>query len=242
MPRTLFEPVASVPVRSRRPLGTVLVSVVVHVAALGVIASLQLSAALDVPDVATRVFAYVPSPPPPPPPAAVPAPRPAAPRPNVMPSPVVDAAPTVVPDRVTPEPAVRPIPSSPMPPGMTGVGTFDPSLFVSASGTGPVVLGHPPRPPGPVRVGGDIQPPARTVYVMPSYPLFARTARIEGDVVLDATIDEKGVVANVTVRRSIPALDQAAIDAVSRWRYAPTRLNGVPVAVVMQVTVVFRMR
>jgi protein TonB len=159
-----------------------------------------------------------------------------------MPSPVVDAAPTVVPDRITPEPAVRPIPSWQLPPGLTGVGRFDPSLLSTASGAGPVTLGQPPRPPGPVRVGGNIQPPARTVYVTPSYPLFARTARIEGDVVLDATIDEKGVVTNVTVRRSIPALDQAAIEAVSRWRYAPTRLNGVPVAVVMQVTVVFRMR
>ena len=73
----------------------------------------------------------------------------------------------------------------------------------------------------------------------PVYPEIARIAHVEGKVVLEATIDEWGVVKNVTVRQSQPLLDKAAIEAVSKWRYAPTRLNGQPIAIVMMVTVTF---
>jgi protein TonB len=44
------------------------------------------------------------------------------------------------------------------------------------------------------------------------------------------------------VRRGIPLLDAAALDAVRQWEYTPTLLNGSPVAVVMTVTVRFALR
>ena len=91
-------------------------------------------------------------------------------------------------------------------------------------------------------VGGDIRPPERLTYVPPVYPDIARIAHVEGKVVLEATIDEWGVVKNVVVRQSMPLLDKAAIDAVSKWRYAPTRLNGQPIAIVMMVTVTFTLQ
>jgi protein TonB len=94
----------------------------------------------------------------------------------------------------------------------------------------------------PVRVGGAIDPPARLVHVAPVYPALARAARVEGTVILEATIDESGVVRHVRVLRSIPLLDNAAVDAVSGWRYTPTRLNGAAVAVRMTVTVRFTLR
>jgi protein TonB len=102
----------------------------------------------------------------------------------------------------------------------------------------------PPQAPRPtiVRVGGEIKPPTRLVYVPPSYPSIAQTARIEGEVLLEATIDETGAVKNVVVRQSIPLLDRAAIEAVSKWRYSPTLLNGQPVAVIMTVGVRFSLR
>jgi protein TonB len=49
-------------------------------------------------------------------------------------------------------------------------------------------------------------------------------------------------VTEARVLRSIPLLDQAALDAVGRWVYTPTLLNGVPVPIVMTVTVTFTLR
>jgi len=89
------------------------------------------------------------------------------------------------------------------------------------------------------RVGGDIRPPQKLVDVRPQYPLDALTAGTGGVVILEATIDEVGGVTEVKVLRSIPALDQAAIDAVRQWRFMPTAVNGQAVAVQMTVTVNF---
>jgi protein TonB len=44
------------------------------------------------------------------------------------------------------------------------------------------------------------------------------------------------------VQRSIPLLDEAALEAVKQWRYQPTLLNGVPQAVRMTVTVNFALQ
>ena len=77
---------------------------------------------------------------------------------------------------------------------------------------------------------------------MPVYPDIAMRARIAGVVVLEATIDAQGKVVNLRVLRSVPLLDQAAVDAVRQWEFTPTRLNGVAVPVVMTVTVNFTLR
>lgn len=101
----------------------------------------------------------------------------------------------------------------------------------------------PPAPPAaPVRIGGAIRPPAKVVNVAPAYPALASAARVSGVVILEATIDREGRVRDVRVLRSIPLLDQAAVDAVRQWQYTPTLLNGVPVAVVMTVTVAFNLQ
>ena len=57
--------------------------------------------------------------------------------------------------------------------------------------------------------------------------------------ILEALIAEDGSVRNVKVLRSVPLLDAAAIDAVRQWRFTPTLLNGIPVQVIMSVTVSF---
>jgi protein TonB len=56
---------------------------------------------------------------------------------------------------------------------------------------------------------------------------------------LEAVIDTRGMVADVRVLKSIPLLDEAAIEAVRQWRYEATRLNGEVVPIVMTVTVNF---
>ena len=105
---------------------------------------------------------------------------------------------------------------------------------------GPAPPLPPPPPPGtPVRVGGNITPPKRIKDVPPVYPPVAQSARVEGIVILEATIGRDGRVADVRVLRSIPLLDQAAIDAVRQWEFTPTMMNGVPTAVIMSVTINF---
>jgi len=106
----------------------------------------------------------------------------------------------------------------------------------------PVPPAATPTPQVPIRPGGVVLIPERTAYTAPDYPALAKSARIEGTVILEATIDEHGTVRDVRVLRSIPLLDRAAIVAVSQWRYTPTRLNGVAVPVLLTVTVSFKLR
>ncbi len=94
-------------------------------------------------------------------------------------------------------------------------------------------------PGGPVRVGGNIRAPTKTYTAEPLYPPTPRAAGVQGVVILDVTVAEDGTVSNARVLRSIPLLDQAALDAVRQWRYEPTLLNGVPTSVIMTVTVNF---
>jgi TonB family protein len=104
-------------------------------------------------------------------------------------------------------------------------------------------LAPPPSPPpaGPVRVGGAIKEPKKVKHANPVYPMIAREARIQGVVILECVIGADGRVEDIRVLRGIPLLDQAAVDAVRQWEYVPTYVNGVPVPVIMTVTVQFRL-
>jgi protein TonB len=65
---------------------------------------------------------------------------------------------------------------------------------------------------------------------------------VQGTVILECTIGPDGRVTGVEVKRGAPLLDGAAREAVRQWVYEPTRINGVPVPVVMTVTVNFELR
>jgi TonB family protein len=90
-----------------------------------------------------------------------------------------------------------------------------------------------------VRVGGTVKPPVKIKDVQPVYPAIAKQAKVGGVVVIEATIDAEGKVADTKVLRSAPLLEQAAVDAVRQWEYTPSMQNGKPVPVVMTVTVNF---
>jgi TonB family protein len=92
----------------------------------------------------------------------------------------------------------------------------------------------------PVRVGGQIRAPAKLKDVHPVYPAIAQSARVSGLVKIEATIGPDGRVSDAKIVQSIPLLDQSALDAVRQWEYTPTLLNGVPVPVVLTVSVNFR--
>jgi len=91
----------------------------------------------------------------------------------------------------------------------------------------------------PVRVGGDIKEPTKIRDVRPVYPQEAQDARVQGIVIIEAVIDELGSVVDARVLRSVPLLDEAAVDAVRQWKFTPTLLNNEPVSVIMTVTVNF---
>jgi periplasmic protein TonB len=87
-----------------------------------------------------------------------------------------------------------------------------------------------------------VKEPKKLKDVRPTYPEIAKSARVQGIVILECTISPQGRVSNITVLRSIPLLDDAAKAAVSQWVYTPTLLNGVPVPVIMTVTVNFNLK
>ena len=93
-----------------------------------------------------------------------------------------------------------------------------------------------------VRVGGKIRPPTKVKDVQPVYPAAAKSARVSGVVIVEATIGADGKVIDAKVLRSVPMLDQAALDAVRQWEFTPTLLNGAPVPVVMTVTINFKLQ
>jgi protein TonB len=95
---------------------------------------------------------------------------------------------------------------------------------------------------GALRVGGNISPPKKIQDVRPAYPPEAQAAGVQGVVIMEARIEGDGSVSQARVLRSIPGLDEAALDAVRHWRFTPTLLNGVPTPVVMVVTIQFTLQ
>ena len=93
----------------------------------------------------------------------------------------------------------------------------------------------------PLRVGIQIEAPRKIRHVDPTYPELAKQAGVSGIVILECVIDREGRIADVRVLKGHALLNRAAVDAVREWTYRPSLRNGVPVPVVMTVTVRFEM-
>jgi protein TonB len=93
-----------------------------------------------------------------------------------------------------------------------------------------------------VRIGGNIKPPTKIRDVRPNYTPEAMRARVQGVVIAEVTVDAAGMVRDARLLRSIPMLDDAALEAVRQWQFTPTMLNGAPVPVVLTVTVNFTLQ
>jgi protein TonB len=103
----------------------------------------------------------------------------------------------------------------------------------------------PPEPEGPIRfvVGGKITEPVKLSGPNPLYPEAARRARIQGVVVLECVIGKDGSVQSVKVLRGLPlGLTESATDAVKKWKFEPSTLNGKPVEVLYILTVRFNLQ
>ena len=100
-----------------------------------------------------------------------------------------------------------------------------------------------PGNPARVRLRGEIQATKALNKVQPIYPTAAKAAGIEGTVILHAIIGMEGVPLSLRVMNSEvdPELARAAVEAVSKWRYSPTLLNGEPIEVETTITVNFKL-
>jgi protein TonB len=93
--------------------------------------------------------------------------------------------------------------------------------------------------PQKVRVSQGVSQGLLIKKVQPPYPPLARQARIQGQVVLQADISKDGTIQNLRLISGHPMLAPSAIEAVKQWRYKPYFLNGEPVEVETQITVIF---
>jgi periplasmic protein TonB len=226
-----------------RQSSTVPVSLVIHLVAAGLIVIVPLLAGGPLPEPSGGVKAFfaeplaAPVPPPPPPPPAARAAVAPKVAPKIVPQQNAFVAPVDVPEEIRPEEGLDL--------GVEGGVAGGVEGGVPGGVVGGVVGGLPDAPPPPVqepiRVGGQIKEPKKLKHVAPTYPAIATQARVQGVVILECTISPQGKVTDVKVLRGIPLLDQAAIDAVRQWVYTPTLLNGVPVPVIMTVTVNFKL-
>lgn len=119
-----------------------------------------------------------------------------------------------------------------------------PNLGLGSLGSGPsAALPTPPNPvePKPVARGGVISAPRLLHSVRPVYPALAMSNRIEGDVQIQALIDQTGKVVSTKVVSGPILLRRAATDAVQQWRYSPATLDGKPTSMEYKVTVSFHL-
>jgi protein TonB len=217
----------------------------VHAAIVAGLIILPLIGRADLPrfEVKAHAFLAVPAPPsPPPPPPRKAAGARAGRIKAVHIKTAVDSGKLIAPVRIPDEIAEEPMPDSGFEGGIEGGvdGGIPGGALDSVLGPGlNVVLGPVEEP---VRAIGDVKPPKLLRQVDPIYPEIARQARIEGIVIIEAKTDIYGRVRGLRLLRSIPLLDQAALDAVGRWVYEPLIIAGRPRGVVFTVTVRFTLK
>ena len=237
------------PLQARSSVPTTLFSSVAHVVAfagLFVLISMSGRIALPTPQDTTYLVALLSAAPSPPPPPAAAAASPTRSEPPQMfntPPPDLALSLAELPEETPPAPYFAPPPSLDV-----GLGNGFGSDSEGGSGSGfgvdgGVGWGQGTSSPGqePIRVGGAVTTPELVHRVEPVFPPDAVADRIEGTVVVEATVDEQGHVEAVRVLRSIGPLDQATIDAVMQWRYSPLRVNDQLARFILTVNVTFRL-
>ncbi len=219
--------------------GSVPISIAAHLVAVLMFIVIPLTTTLNLPEPLYALHlpeSILVVPPPPPPPGRV-IPKGAAPRTDQPSNAAV--APTKAPTTIEPESGPPAVPVVGLPPGdgiPQGIGlvTSDRPIVITPP--------EPPRPVAPIRVADLPVSPRKIVDVRPQYPEIARAARVEGTIIMEAVLDTSGRVTQLRVLKSVPMLDQAAVDAVRQWRYTPSVYGGHPVSVLMTITVRFTLQ
>ncbi len=234
MPRIMFQEVVCPDAGANRRWYTLPVSFLAHTIVLGVLIVVPLIATDVLPRPKAMLEYVLPTMPATmvaqPPPMR----QPQVARPEFMMTP---GAPTEAPHGIAPETALT-IDREPVA-GVEGV-----IEGLGGPGIGIIETSPPPlrkEEQQPIRISRGIQAPTRIKDVAPEYPEIARRARVQGVVILEAVIGTDGRVERARVLRSVPLLDQAALNAVQSWEYTPTLLDGRPVPIIMTVTVNFKL-
>jgi len=234
---------------------TVALSFAAEFVAIGVMILIPLIWTEVLPRASSLSFLTAPAPPPPPPPPPPPTP-PVQKIVHVIPRQFNGAltAPRTIPKQVAN------IVESDLPPVSLGDGVGVPGGIPGGTGTfggtGGVTFAAPPPPPppppvavvkpkdeGPRRISSGVQAANLIIHPNPVYPAIAKSARIQGTVVLQAIIGKDGTVQNLKmISAASPLLVQAAMDAVKKWVYRPTTLNGEAVDVITEITVNFTLQ
>jgi protein TonB len=213
---------------------TVAMSAIVQGVIVGILILIPLIYTEALPKGFMNTFLVAPAPPPPPPPPA--APVKAVVRPKIV-TPQRMVAPTMIPKKVE-------VIKDEAPDVNAGVeGGVGVPGGVPGGVLGGIIGGAPPPPPRPtqtrIRVGGNVAAAKLTHQVQPIYPQIAKTAHVQGTVLLHAIIAKDGTIQELQYVSGPPLLMKAAMDAVHEWRYSPTLLNGEPVEVDTTIQVVF---
>jgi protein TonB len=215
--------------------GTTTVAFLFQIALIGVLVLIPLlfTEALPKAQFLATLVAPPPPPPPPPPPAAAPVHVV-----KVVQTDIVNGAlrtPTKIPEKIqmikedeAPPPMMSAGVVGGVPGGVPGgqMGGVLGSIISSTSAPVPHVA-----TPQRVRVSQGVTSGLLLRRVNPTYPALARTARIQGKVLLQAQISKSGDIQNLTVISGHPMLIQSALEAVKQWKYRPYYLNGEPVEV-----------
>jgi protein TonB len=247
-PRPMFaDSVLEFGVQRKRKAFATTTSFIVNLLAIGVMLAIPLAFTEELPKAQLLTFLVAPPPPPPPPPAA------AAPVKLVK---VIQTdllstgalrTPTRIPQKIqmikeeeAPPPiavgggVVGGVPGG-MPGGQMGgvIGGIVNSTSIAA------VPKFTPATPQRIRISQGVTKGLLVHRVEPAYPTLAKSARVQGEVVLNAVIDANGQIQNLQLVSGHPMLVPAAIAAVRAWRYKPYLLNGQPVEVETTITVIF---
>jgi protein TonB len=225
--------------KSKRTKYTTFLSFALQCALIGIMVLVPLIYTEALPAKAMLTTLVAPPPPPPPPPP---------PTPTVVvkkvSTDIIDGAlrtPTKIPDKikkVVEEEAPPPVSSSMGVVG--GVGVPGGSAGGVLGGVLAAANAAPPKiEVKKLRVSGGVQASKLISQPKPIYPPIAKQARVQGTVVLAATISKNGTIEGLKVVSGHPMLTQSALDAVRNWRYQPTYLNGEPVEVETTINVNF---
>jgi periplasmic protein TonB len=248
----MFESVRQTsPMDSAKHFLALLLSLVIHAAAICTLAILPLMFlnVIHQGDLLTFLIA------PPPPPAPLPPPTPPRPAGASIRHATVytnfNLAPNKIPQGIPDPPLEEDLP----------IGSMLPTIAQGVPGIGPEGIGNPvttvlymdpikpvlPPPPfrdkkaPPLKISSGVLAGKLLFRVDPEYPRLAQIARVSGRVILEATIDEEGNVTEVKVLSGHVLLNEAAVVAVKQWKYSPTILSGEPTKVMAAVTVNFNL-
>jgi protein TonB len=121
-------------------------------------------------------------------------------------------------------------------------GQTSPNADGLSGGLATTNIKQPVAPSAALPVGGDVKSARILNSVSPVYPTLAKNQHVEGDVRVDALIDQSGRVSAMKVVSGPVLLHQAAMDALRQWKYQPATLDGKPVAMHLTVTIQFRLQ